>query len=405
MLLKVLAGLCGTINLGIGTAFLLAKPVSYFELGIVYSLNLFVSLVFDFPTGNLADLLGRKKVFGLGIAAIAVQYLLFAGFRAVPVLYLASSLGGVGDAMIGGSLEAWLGEEERRRTPTPKLHRVFGLTRSLTNLVSIAGSLAIGVLLKANLALIYWVAAGLMGLASLLALTILPDNRGAGRGATHFTVATIKAFARSPVQVFLSLVLAGSFAAYSVFVMYWQPQALAYGMTPTRLPLLYTASLAAAALSSYLYAILARRVGSGRFVYAAYLALAVGFGFMVFGPGLPWLGAGLFCFGLGWGSVFPLFYDWASDVVPSDLRASALSLMHAVAMVVATLTTTGVGKVIEVWGLAGAARIGLGIGVGALILLGLSWKLAAAWEAGRGVEAAAGGSGGGTGGGNGGGME
>ena len=371
IVLKVLLGFFGTINVGISTAFLLQKPVSFFELSLIYSLILGVSLLLEYPTGNLADRYGRKLSFALGMLAIAVQYAFYAAFSNVFLLYFAGVVGGVGDALVSGSLEAWLGEEEKRRAPEPSLHRVFGVSRSLTSLFSIVGSLGIGLLLRADLAFVYWTGAIMLAVAGLGALTILPDNRGREKTTLRFSVAAIRTFVSSPLLLFLTFILAASYACYSVFILYWQPQAQILGITLNRLPLLYSAYLAATALSSYLYARLARQVGGGYFVYASFAFIALSFAFMFFGNDLVSLVMGLFSFGLGFGSVYPLFFDWTTDVIPSDLRASLLSLMSTWASATAVFTTAAIGKAIEIWGLEVAVRLGLGFAIGILLLLGL----------------------------------
>jgi len=381
--LRVPVGFFAAISLGITTAFLLEKPVTFFELGLISALLLTVSSVMEYPGGNLADRYGRKRIFALGVFAMAVNYAFLAAFANIILLSIAAVFSGLGEALISGSLEAWVGEEEKRKTPDPSLHRVFGLKTSLISISAFAVSLNIGLLLRADLELIFWAGAALFTGIGLTALIIGPDNRGEGKGTLGFTIAALRGFARSPALIFLTAILSATFACFSVFILYWQPRALTFGVPADQLLSLHSAYLAGAAISSYLYARLARKLGSLYFVHASFVSIALSFALMAFGNCLVTLVAGLFVFGLGWGSVFPTFFDWGTDIIPSDLRASVLSLMSAIATAVAILATAMIGTVIHIWGLETAVHSGLGLAVGILMLLGLVGKLTSAWQAQR----------------------
>lgn len=381
VLQKVMLGLPGSINLGICTAFLLSKPVTFLELSVIYSLILGTSLVLDYPTGNLADRFGRKRVYAFGVLATALQYASYASFSSPTWLYFGAVVGGIGDALISGSLEAWLVDEEKRRSATD-LHYVFGISRSAASAVSILGNLVVGVLLGTNLALAYWGSAGLLAWAAVVALVFFPDNRGSRSRTLDLTMGGVKVFLRSAPLIFLACILAVAFASYSVFILYWQPRLESLGVAPNRLPLLNSIYLVGSALSGYLYAKQARRLGSEKFLYGAFTAMTGGIALMMaegVGPGM----LGLFAYGLGYGSVIPLFFDWAADFIPADLRASLLSLMNAIAGFVAVITTAAIGKMIQIWGLTTAAWVGVALGGCILISLGLVRRMAARWEAAR----------------------
>lgn len=384
---KVITGLFGSISLGISTAFLFQKPMDFFQISVVYSLILGTSLVLEYPSGNLADRFGRKRIYALGVLATALQYAGYAAFSAVPLLYVAAICGGIGDAFISGSLEAWLMGEEAKRTPDPQLHQVFGLSRSLSSLFSVVVSLAIGMLLKTNLSWIYWTGAAIFVGVSLAALLLLPDNRGEGTASWDITVGTLKQFLASPVMIFLALTLAAAFACYSVFILYWQPRAQQFQITSAQLPLVNVAYLMAVAISGLIFARWARKLGSGRILFGAFGATTLSFALMAGTDSLTMLVIALFLYGIGFGSVVPLFFSWAAEVIPPNLRASMLSLMNAVASLTAVLVTLAIGKVIAVWGLATAAQIGLGLGAAILLLLVLIRPMARVWGVRQSVSA------------------
>lgn len=383
---KVMAGLVGTLNLGICTAFLLNKPVTIIQLSIIYSLILGTSFLMEYPTGNLADRFGRKRIYALGLVFTSLQFLGYAAFQEVYLLYLAAILGGAGGALISGSLEAWLITEEKKQDSKTPMNKVFGLYGSLTSIVSIVGSLLIGLLLRGTLYLFYWAGGTLMFLAAIAAVFTFPDNRGRGGKFLDYTLETVKIFFCSPVMIFLGLVLSAAFASYSVFILYWQPQALTYGVAITQLPLLFAFYLVARAISGWIFAKYARKIGARAFLLTAFTLGTVSFSLMTFGSGLVFLAVGLFFFGLGSyaGSVF---FDWAADIIPADHRASMLSLISAVASLSAVLATVGTGLLIDVWGLSAAAITGLVFNLFVLIGLVLIKEQTVRWEEARAANA------------------
>lgn len=378
--INALTGLIGMLDLSIVTAFLLAIPVNYAQLAIIYGLMLGVSVLLEYPSGNLADRLGRKMTHALGVMLIAMQFLGFAAFQAIHLLYLAAILGGAGSAMTSASLEAWLITEEKSRHPQATMHRVFGLRRSVTSMVSAAGSLMIGLLLQVELATLYWAMGIVMLGTAIFTMFYLPDNHGEGNRISDYTFTAVRIFFRSPVMVFLGLVLSAAFACFSALIMYWQPRAVDYGVLRHQLPAIWAIYLLGAGIMGWLYAKLGNEVGAGVFLLSAFTLIGVSFGLMTFGSGVVVLAAALFCFGLGFGPIGAVFFAWAADIVPADLCASILSLMSAVASLTAALATLGIGLAMQVWGPSTAPVTGLVISLVIVGGLGLKRKKIAHWE-------------------------
>lgn len=98
-----------------GLVFMVANWLAYYreyltfaEVGFIVALGYAVSLVFELPTGALADLIGRKNSLSVGFFIAAVGYLIFsfatsfAGFTTATVVF------GIGMSLISGADTAFL---------------------------------------------------------------------------------------------------------------------------------------------------------------------------------------------------------------------------------------------------------------------------------------------------------
>ena len=94
IIMNVIKGCIGTINLGVCTSFLITKSLNLFEISIVYSILLGTTLILEYLSGNLADKCGRKKIYAFGLLLTAIQYIFYALFVDKIYIYIAAVSGG-----------------------------------------------------------------------------------------------------------------------------------------------------------------------------------------------------------------------------------------------------------------------------------------------------------------------
>ena len=94
------------------TLLLLKKGLSLFQVGIALGVYSGFAILFELPTGGLADSIGRKRVYliSLVVSFSAMTCLLFAqGFSAL--LIFGFMLMGAARALSSGTLDAWFVDE------------------------------------------------------------------------------------------------------------------------------------------------------------------------------------------------------------------------------------------------------------------------------------------------------
>jgi MFS family permease len=165
---------------GVNTLFLLDAGLSNAE---AFAANAFFSLgqvVFEVPTGVVADTRGRRFSFLLGAATLLLSTLLylymwethapFAGWA------LASVLLGLGFTFFSGATEAWLVDALTATGFTGNLESVFGRATSVGGFAMLVGSVTGGVIAQAtNLGVPYLLRAAFLGLTLVVAFRFMHD--------------------------------------------------------------------------------------------------------------------------------------------------------------------------------------------------------------------------------------
>ncbi|MBP9700426.1 MFS transporter, partial [Candidatus Woesebacteria bacterium] len=82
--------------------------ISITQISLLVALQYFFQLIFELPTGALADLIGRRSTVFAGYIGWTVSILLIIGSSGFLPLVLAMLIAGLSEALLSGSLEALL---------------------------------------------------------------------------------------------------------------------------------------------------------------------------------------------------------------------------------------------------------------------------------------------------------
>jgi len=178
--LTLLTTLASSFIWGINTIFLLDAGLSNVE---AFAANAFFTLgqvVFEIPTGVVADTRGRQLSYVLGAATLLLSTLLYLVMWQVhaPLLgwALASILLGLGFTFFSGATEAWLVDALAATGFTGHLEQVFGRAQTVGGAAMLVGTVSGGVIAQAtSLAVPYLIRAGMLGVTMLVALRFMGD--------------------------------------------------------------------------------------------------------------------------------------------------------------------------------------------------------------------------------------
>ena len=380
--LTLLTTLASSFIWGINTIFLLDAGLSNAE---AFAANAFFTVgmvVFEIPTGVIADTRGRQFSYVLGAATLIVSTLLYLVMWQVhaPLLgwAVASILLGLGFTFFSGATEAWLVDALAATGFTGHLEHVFGRAQSVGGAATLVGTVAGGLIAQiTNLGVPYILRAAMLGVSLLVALRFMrdigfkPDREVRPMKAVRNVLrGSIDGGLRNPPVRWL--MLAAPFTAGTgIYVFYAsQPYLLelfgdphAYSVAGLAAALFAGAQIAAGLLVARLARAFPRRTDAliGGSVLAIGLLVLLGLqpGFVV---ALVLLAVWSFVFAV----VRPMRSAYLNGVIPSEQRATVLSFDSLMGSAGGVVAQPALGRVADVYGYATSYLVSAGIQVLAL---------------------------------------
>lgn len=380
--LTLLSTFASSFIWGINTLFLLNAGLSITQ---AFAANAFFTLgqvLFEVPTGIVADTLGRRTSYLLGSATLFVSTLLYlwmwqthGPFWAWAVI---SMLLGLGFTFFSGATEAWLVDGLSYAKYKGTLESAFAKGQIAGGFAMLTGTLAGGAIAQAtNLGVPYILRAVMLGLTFLVALISMHDVGFTPRKGTSvwkkmrsiLKSSLDNGFRNPPVRwLMLSAPFAGGVGIYAFYAM--QPYLLElYGRS-----------------DSYAIAGLAAAIVAGTQIIGGYLVPYVRkifkrrtsfllFGTVMSGAALALIGVtsrfwvALTLLGL-WAIVFaatmPIRQAFINGLIPSEERATVLSSDNLLSSSGGVVVQPVLGRVADAWGYPASYVVGAGIELMAL---------------------------------------
>ncbi|MGI9608664.1 MAG: MFS transporter, partial [Acidimicrobiia bacterium] len=173
MVLVGLYTLAASLIWSVNTLFLLDAGLG---IGEVFAANALFSagmVVFEIPTGVIADTMGRRVSYLASVCILSVTtvlYLAAAQAEAGLVVFGAISVGmGLGFTFYSGALEAWLVDGLSAVDPDPDLDGVFARGQQVSGVAMFVGTIAGGFLGQVDLAIPFVLRVVLLGGVFLIA--------------------------------------------------------------------------------------------------------------------------------------------------------------------------------------------------------------------------------------------
>ncbi len=377
LVLTLLSTLASSFIWGINTIFLLDAGLNNAE---AFAANAFFTVgqvLFEVPTGVVADTRGRRYSYLLGTATLLLSTLLYlVMWQARAPLWgwaIASILLGLGFTFFSGATEAWLVDALRATGFTGHLEHVFGRAQVVGGVAMLIGTVSGGIVAQAtNLGVPYVIRAAMLGVTMLVAFRFMRDlgftpQRDVGPVTAVRTVirgAVDGGFRNRPVR-WLMLAAPFSFGA-GIYVFYAsQPFLLelygdrtAYGVAGLAAAIVAGAQILGGLLVSRIRRLFNRRT----------TALLLGAVLNVVLLVLLWLTASfvvaLVILAL-WAFVFaaesPLRQAFVNGLIPSEQRATVLSFDNLMGSAGGVVAQPVLGRVADVNGYAASYLVSAGI--------------------------------------------
>lgn len=375
--LLVLTTLAASLIWGVNTLFLLDAGLDNtqaFAANAAFTLGM---VLFEVPTGVVADTRGRRYSFLLGTGVLLASTLLYWWMWLARAPFggwvLASVLIGLGFTFFSGATEAWLVDALAATGHTGDLEVVFGRGQVASGVAMLTGALLGGVVAQAtDLGMPYLVRAGLLAVTAIVAWIAMHD-RGFTPDRGRRPLAAIRLVLAGAVDGGLRnppvrwLMLAAPFTAGAgIYVFYaLQPYLLELAGDPQA----YAIAGAAASLSAASQVVGGLLVGRVRRLFRrgtdallfsgiAGIALLVGIGL----AGGLWPALLLVAtWGLVGAATTPLRQSFLNGLVPSAQRATVLSFDSLMGSAGGVVAQPALGRVADVNGYAASFLVAAGV--------------------------------------------
>jgi MFS family permease len=372
---------------GINTLFLLDAGLSNFE---AFAANAFFTVgmvIFEIPTGVVADTVGRKASYLLGTITLSVTTALYwiLWLWNSPFVWwaLVSVLLGLGFTFFSGAVEAWLVDALAATGYAGSLEAVFGRGLVVTGIAMFTGSVLGGVIAQAtNLGVPFLVRAGVLVVLFVFAYIVMKDlgfipdrSNGPLKATRNVLTQSIEhgLKKRSVRYVIFSAPFAGGVGIYAFYAL--QPYLLqlygdptAYSIAGLAAAVLSLAQVGGGLLAPRIRSLFAKRTSmmlvAGLISIITLVALGLNSMF--------WLAIVLL---IVWGFVFavagPVRQAYLNDMIPSKQRATVLSFDSLFGSLGGVFIQPALGRAADLQG------YGTSLVIGAVVeLIGLPFLLA-----------------------------
>lgn len=380
--------LAASLIWGINTIFLLDAGLSNLE---AFAANAFFTagmVLFEVPTGIVADTIGRRVSYLLGTLTLMASTFLYVLLWQVGAPFwewaIASMLLGLGFTFFSGAVEAWLVDALTATGFTGELETVFGRGQIVTGAAMLIGSVAGGFIARQTSLGVPFVLRGLVLIAMFaLAFRLMHDvgfkpEKGGRPLAEMRKIAanSVEYGWRVPAAKWLMVesLFTGGVGIYAFYAL--QPYLLELYGDPQAYQVagLVAAIVAGAQIAGGIAAPRIRRLFHRR--TSALLATA---GLSVLALGLIGLVESFWAvialivvWGLLFAATLPIRQAYLNGLIPSRQRATILSFDSMMSSTGGVWTQPLLGRAADAWGYAPSYLIGAGISILALPCLVLS---------------------------------
>jgi len=380
--------LAASLIWGINTIFLLDAGLSNLE---AFAANAFFTagmVLFEVPTGIVADTAGRRRSYLLGTVTLSVSTLLYVLLWQIAAPFWAwavvSVLIGLGFTFFSGAVEAWLVDALTVTGFTGSVEAVFGRGQVVSGAAMLGGSVAGGFIAEQWSLAVPFVLRGLLLVLMFVAALALMDDIGftpvkGGRVTTevrHVASASIQYGWRVPAVKWLMVeaLTVGGVGIYAFYAL--QPYLLELYGDPDAYQIagLVAAVVAGAQIVGGLAAPRIRRL-FGRRTSALVLIAVLNVATLAL-IGLAnsfWAVLGLIVvWGLLFSASMPIRKTYLNGLIPSRQRATILSFDSMMDSAGGVWTQPVLGRAADVWGYGPSYLLGAGISALAVPFLALS---------------------------------
>lgn len=373
---------------GINTLFLLDAGLSNFEAFLANAFYTLGMVLFEVPTGIVADRFGRRTSYLLGTIILSLATVLYFVLWQTDAPFWqwagASLMLGLGYTFFSGAVEAWLVDALQFARYTGKLEAVFGRGQIVNGIAMLLGALGGGIIAQfTNLGVPFIVRAGILLVMFAWAWLLMrdigftPDRTETPLKAirTLLRVSVARGLGNPPVRwLMLSAIVSSSVGFYAFYAL--QPHLLqlygdksAYWIAGLAATLVAGAQIAGGLLAAQVASLFAKRTTA---LIVSTLASSIVLASLWLVPNF-YVALGLVAlWGLLFAASMPIRQTYLNGMIPSRQRATVLSFDSLLSNTGGIVIQPTLGKVADISSYGASFAVGGVLQLLALPFLALS---------------------------------
>jgi len=356
--------LAASLIWGINTLFLLSAGLSIFEAFLANAFYTLGMVIFEIPTGIVADSWGRRTSYLLGTVTLSTStvlyYFLWQAHSPFWMWAIASMLLGLGYTFFSGAVEAWLIDALHHVKYKGRVEAVFGKAQVVSGIAMLIGTLGGGLIAQfTTLGVPYLVRGGILLVLFVVAWVIMRDigfvpertEKAFKAMRTLFTASVDNGLRVAPVRwLMLSAVIISSVGFYAFYAL--QPYLLqlygdstAYWVAGLAATLISLAQISGGLLAGRIASLFAKRTTALALMTAASTVLMV---LLYFSHTFLMALSVVFVWGLVFAAVMPIRQSYLNGMIPSKQRATVLSFDSVVSNLGGMVIQPGLAKIADI---------------------------------------------------------
>lgn len=201
-----------------------SRGINIGQVTFLISLMGILGFLFDFPSGNISDKIGRKKSTGIGLLLWGVAASVFILSKGMPMYVISVILSSLGIALYSGSPQAWMVDRLQSLGLEKEKNRVFYKGSTYSMVLRLLGAVFGSFLVYQNLILPVVIMVLVLIVSGISILMVGEDNYGKPVSQNFFkdVILTAIDFLKNSNMRKILLVMLFSILPFNIFIVSWQ---------------------------------------------------------------------------------------------------------------------------------------------------------------------------------------
>ncbi len=304
-----------------------------FEIGVLMAVSKLIILVFDYPSGVFADMIGRKKTAGIALILFGLGFFIWAQANSMFMYIVALLFLDIGISLESGSPQSWFYEILIKYKETSKREVFIPRATTVSHMFSIVAGVISIYLVSIDVLYPLYLGGIISIVAGIAYLMFYEDNKAENIykiNLRQMIKNNSKSFFYDKRMRSILVVEISSQIGFYMFILLWQLVLLNIFNVPNSfIPTMLIILMVALALGSYLTEVLAKKINLFKIFYLSKYLMAISFFVLFLSYNLYVTIIFLFIYDASLSMSRTSYNIWLNDYISSENRSSYMSMISS----------------------------------------------------------------------------